>query len=43
MISISPSEDYLAYLKYCVKFALENCAEDSKFFENSPHGEKRDY
>jgi asparaginyl-tRNA synthetase len=28
------------YLKYCVKFALENCAADLEFFENSPHGEK---
>lgn len=27
------------YLKYCVKFALENCAEDLEFFENNPHGE----
>lgn len=33
---INLAEDYL---KYCVKFALENCAEDLEFFENSPHGE----
>ena len=34
---INLAEDYL---KYCVKFALENCAEDLEFFENSPHGEE---
>lgn len=28
------------YLKYCVQFALENCAEDLEFFENNSHGEK---
>jgi len=33
---INLAEDYL---KYCVKFALENCAADLEFFENSPHGE----
>jgi len=33
---INLAEDYL---KYCVRFALENCAEDLEFFENSPHGE----
>jgi asparaginyl-tRNA synthetase len=33
---INLAEDYL---KYCVQFALENCAEDLEFFENSPHGE----
>ncbi|KAL3920134.1 MAG: hypothetical protein SGILL_003415 [Bacillariaceae sp.] len=33
---INLAEDYL---KYCVKFALERCAEDLEFFENSPHGE----
>jgi asparaginyl-tRNA synthetase len=33
---INLAEDYL---KYCVKFALENCAEDLEFFENNPHGE----
>jgi len=27
------------YLKYCVKYALEVCAEDLEFFENSPFGE----
>jgi asparaginyl-tRNA synthetase len=35
--NINLAEDYL---KYCVKFALENCAEDLEFFENSPHGEE---
>ena len=35
---INLAEDY--YLKYCVQFALENCAQDLEFFENSPHGEK---
>jgi asparaginyl-tRNA synthetase len=34
---INLAEDYL---KYCVKFALENCAEDLEFFENNPHGEE---
>jgi aspartyl/asparaginyl-tRNA synthetase len=34
---INLAEDYL---KYCVQFALENCAEDLEFFENSPHGEE---
>ena len=34
---INLAEDYL---KYCVEFALNNCAEDLEFFENSPHGEK---
>lgn len=33
---INLAEDYL---KYCVRFALENCSEDLEFFENSPHGE----
>lgn len=28
------------YLKYCVRFALENCTTDLEFFENNPHGEK---
>ena len=28
------------YLKYCVQYALEMCAEDLEFFENSEHGEK---
>lgn len=28
------------YLKYCVQFALEHCADDLEFFENNPHGEK---
>jgi len=28
------------YLKYCVKYALEMCAEDLEFLENSEHGEK---
>jgi aspartyl/asparaginyl-tRNA synthetase/glutathione S-transferase len=27
------------YLKYCVQFALDNCATDLEFFENNPHGE----
>ena len=34
---INLAEDYL---KYCVQFALENCAADLEFFENSPHGEQ---
>jgi asparaginyl-tRNA synthetase len=34
---INLAEDYL---KYCVKYALECCADDLEFFENSPHGEK---
>lgn len=33
---INLAEDYL---KYCVEFALENCAEDLEFFESNPHGE----
>jgi asparaginyl-tRNA synthetase len=33
---INLAEDYL---KYCVRFALDRCAEDLEFFENSPHGE----
>ena len=33
---INLAEDYL---KYCVRFALENCADDLEFFENNPHGE----
>jgi asparaginyl-tRNA synthetase len=33
---INLAEDYL---KYCVEFALENCASDLEFFEGSPHGE----
>lgn len=28
------------YLKYCVQYALECCAEDLEFFENNEHGEK---
>jgi len=28
------------YLKYCVKYALENCSDDLEFFENNSHGEK---
>jgi aspartyl/asparaginyl-tRNA synthetase len=27
------------YLNYCVKFVLENCADDLEFFENNSHGE----
>lgn len=34
---INLAEDYL---KYCVQFALENCADDLEFFENCPFGEK---
>jgi len=34
---INLAEDYL---KYCVEYALEMCAEDLEFFENSPFGEK---
>jgi len=34
---INLAEDYL---KYCVQFALENCADDLEFFENNPHGEE---
>lgn len=34
---INLAEDYL---KYCVQYALEMCAEDLEFFENSPFGEK---
>ena len=33
---INLAEDYL---KYCVKYALECCADDLEFFENSPEGE----
>ncbi len=33
---INLAEDYL---KYCVQYALEMCAEDLEFFENSPYGE----
>jgi len=33
---INLAEDYL---KYCVRFALENCTEDLEFFESCPHGE----
>jgi asparaginyl-tRNA synthetase len=33
---INLAEDYL---KYCVQFAIENCAEDLEFFENNPNGE----
>jgi aspartyl/asparaginyl-tRNA synthetase/glutathione S-transferase len=33
---INLAEDYL---KYCVEYALEMCAEDLEFFENSPFGE----
>lgn len=28
------------YLKYCVQYALNNCANDLEFFENNIHGEK---
>lgn len=34
---INLAEDYL---KYCVRYALECCADDLEFFENSPHGEE---
>jgi aspartyl/asparaginyl-tRNA synthetase len=34
---INLAEDYL---KYCVQYALEMCAEDLEFFESSPFGEK---
>jgi len=34
---INLAEDYL---KYCVKYALEMCADDLEFFENSPFGEE---
>jgi len=34
---INLAEDYL---KYCVQFALDHCAEDLEFFENNPHGEE---
>lgn len=33
---INLAEDYL---KYCVEFAMDRCAEDLEFFENHPHGE----
>jgi asparaginyl-tRNA synthetase len=33
---INLAEDYL---KYCVQFALDRCADDLEFFENNPHGE----
>ncbi len=33
---INLAEDYL---KYCVKYALEMCADDLEFFEKNPHGE----
>ena len=33
---INLAEDYL---KYCVQFALDRCAEDLEFFETNPHGE----
>ncbi len=33
---INLAEDYL---KYCVQYALEMCADDLEFFENSPFGE----
>uniref|UniRef100_A0A7S1FM59 Asparagine--tRNA ligase n=1 Tax=Corethron hystrix TaxID=216773 RepID=A0A7S1FM59_9STRA len=36
-MDVNLAEDYL---KYCVKYALEMCAEDLEFFENSPAGEK---
>lgn len=36
-VDINLAEDYL---KYCVEFALEHCADDLEFFENSPHGEQ---
>ncbi len=35
-MDINLAEDYL---KYCVQFAMERCAEDLEFFENHPHGE----
>jgi len=34
---INLAEDYL---KYCVKYALENCADDLEFFETNPNGEE---
>eukprot|EP00554_Chaetoceros_debilis_P000666 CAMPEP_0194086750 /NCGR_PEP_ID=MMETSP0149-20130528/22315_1 /TAXON_ID=122233 /ORGANISM="Chaetoceros debilis, Strain MM31A-1" /LENGTH=777 /DNA_ID=CAMNT_0038769917 /DNA_START=92 /DNA_END=2425 /DNA_ORIENTATION=+ len=34
---INLAEDYL---KYCVQYALEMCAEDLEFFENNPYGEE---
>ena len=34
---INLAEDYL---KYCVQYALEMCADDLEFFENNEHGEK---
>ena len=34
---INLAEDYI---KYCVQYALEVCAEDIAFFEESPFGEK---
>jgi aspartyl/asparaginyl-tRNA synthetase len=36
-MDINLAEDYL---KYCVQYALENCADDLEVFENNPHGEK---
>ena len=35
-VDINLAEDYL---KYCVQFALDTCADDLEFFENNPHGE----
>lgn len=35
-MDINLAEDYL---KYCVQFALDRCAEDLEFFETNPHGE----
>ena len=34
---INLAEDYL---KYCVQYALEMCAEDLEFFEKNPFGEE---
>lgn len=36
-MDINLAEDYL---KYCVEYALEMCAEDLEFFENSRYGEE---
>ena len=34
---INLAEDYL---KYCVTYALEHCADDLEFFETNPNGEE---
>jgi asparaginyl-tRNA synthetase len=43
-ISSADLSDYIDlaedYLKYCVQYALESCADDLEFFENNAHGEK---